>query len=285
MNEKDWLILKILSEELSITKASQKLFISQPALSYRIKQIEKSLNVKIIIRSKKGIQFTTEGEVVLDYALDMLLRLSRVKDEISNSLNGVQGKLRLGVTSNYALYKLPSILQEFLQKYPNVLVNVTTGRSSDIMQLLQKEEVHLGIVRGNHLWSEEKILLDREKLCIISKRKVNTENLPSIPRIDYKTDKTLSTTLESWWHHKFQQAPNITMIVDNMETCKEMVKHGLGYAIVPQLCIKSSDEFFIEIVSSTSIYNRDTWLVYRESLNKLSLIKAFIEFIKPFKEY
>ncbi len=70
------------------------------------------------------------------------------------------------------------------------------------------------------------------------------------------------------------------MKVDQVETCKEMVKSELGYAIIPKVCIKPNEEFYIkEIYLDNSLITRDTWIYYRESLLQLSSIKAFVEFM------
>lgn len=276
MNEKDCQILKVLSEELNITRAARRLYISQPALSYRIKQIEDQFNTSIITRSQKGIQFTTEGEHVLEYAINMLSQLKKTKDLIDNTSKNIGGTIRLGVSSNYAHYKLPSNLQKFLKLYPNVQINVTTGWSSDVTELLRKEEVQIAIIRGNHLWDQKKTLLYKESLSIISKNGVDLHELPNLPRIDYKTDHSLDTSLKNWWYSNYNKPANITMTVDKIETCKEMVKHGLGYAIVPEMCLQENDNLAVKKISK----KRKTWLLYSDSLLKLKLVKAFVKFMK-----
>jgi len=62
MNERDWELLRVLYEVKSITRAADRLFITQPALSIRLKNIESYFNTTLVIRNKKGIQFTSEGE-------------------------------------------------------------------------------------------------------------------------------------------------------------------------------------------------------------------------------
>jgi len=281
MDPKDGEMLIVLAKELSITKAAEKLYISQPALSYRIKQIEKKFGAPIITRSQRGIQFTTEGEYVLNYAREMLTQLRKTKDLIENTSQHTTGTIRLGVSSNYAHYKLPYYLKQFLSKYPAVQIHVTTGWSTDIMELLRKEEIQLAIVRGNHLWNQKKLLLHQEPICIVSKKEINLTDLPNLPRIDYKTDRSLDTILDSWWFEHYDEAPNITMTVDKVETCKEMVKHGLGYAIIPQICLHDNDDLYMKYLKFNSqIQTRDTWLKYQDSLLELSLIKSFINFLK-----
>lgn len=280
MDERDCQIIKVLSEEMNITKSAQRLYISQPALTYRVKQIEKKFGVNIVSRSRRGVEFTPEGEYILEYALNMLKKIRETKDYVQNLSENIQGTLRLGVSTNFAHYKLPAILKEFVSRYPEVQINVTTGWSSRIIELVQMEEVQIGIVRGDHQWNDHKILLSEESICIISSEEIVVEDLLNMPRIDYKTDTSLKKVSELWWPHYFKEPPNISMVVDNIEICKEMVKHGLGYAVVPEISLKPSDKLYKkELKINKPLFNRETWLVYREPLLELDLIKAFVDFI------
>ena len=283
MNEKDWVLLKTLSEEKNITKAAERLYISQPALTYRIKQIEKEFGVSIITRGKRGVLLTMEGEYIVEYALRMLSNLRQTKDFVRNISEGVKGKIRLGVSGNFVHYKLPSLLKTFLTQYPEIHITVTAGRSSEIIQLLKKEEIQIGIVIGNETWDlngGNRVLIQQDPICIISYKEIDMEALPIIPRIDYITGLSLKSIIDNWWKNTYNQPPYITMKVDQVETCKEMVKSELGYAIIPKICIKPNEEFYIKEISlNNSLITRDTWMYYRESLLQLSSIKAFVEFM------
>jgi DNA-binding transcriptional LysR family regulator len=283
VDEKDWVLLKTLSEEMNVTKTAARLYISQPALTYRIKQIEKEFGVSIITRGKKGVLFTTEGEYIVEYAIRMLSNLRETKDFVRNISDGVSGTIRIGVSSNFVHYKFPTLLKDFLIRYPAIHINVTAGRSTEIIQLLKKEEIQIGIVRGNEIWDVNggnRVLIDQDPICIISYEKIDMETLPSIPRIDYKIGQSLKSEIDNWWKNTYKQPPYITMKVDQVETCKEMVKNELGYAIIPKICIKPNEEFYIQEISlNDSFLIRETWMYYRESLIQLSTIKAFVDFI------
>ena len=283
MDEKDWVLLKTLSEERNITKTAQRLYTSQPALTYRIKQIEKEFGVSIITRGKRGVLLTMEGEYIVEYALRMLSNLRQTKDFVRNISEGVRGTIRLGVSGNFVHYKLPSLLKAFLTQYPEIHITVTAGRSSEIIQLLKKEEIQIGIVIGNETWDlngSNRVLIQQDPICIISYKEIDTETLPIIPRIDYITGMSLQSIIDNWWKNTYNPPPYITMKVDQVETCKEMVKSELGYAIIPKVCIKPNEEFYIKEISlDNSLITRDTWMYYRESLLQLSSIKAFVEFM------
>ncbi|MGD9154757.1 MAG: LysR family transcriptional regulator [Bacillota bacterium] len=82
MNEHDWEMLLILAEEKNITRAAERLFVAQSSLSYRIKNLEDELRVPLLLRTKNGILFTSEGEYLLQYAKNMKTQLEQLREYI-----------------------------------------------------------------------------------------------------------------------------------------------------------------------------------------------------------
>ncbi|MCY9669979.1 LysR family transcriptional regulator [Paenibacillus alginolyticus] len=294
MNEQDWSLLDSIYEEQNITKAAERLFISQPALTYRLQQIEQEFGIKVFNRTGKKITFTLEGEHLIHYAKKMLLELRRTKDYLANlHAHEVRGTLRIGASSNFSLYKLPAILKHFVELYPNVQIHLNTGLSSDIFRLLQNDEVQIAFIRGDYQWIEEKYLINEERICVISKHPIELEELPKLPRIHYqigavkskikfKTDPFLSKSIDTWWQEQFRSPPQMTMQVDSVETCKELVKHGLGYAIIPRICLTKEDDLHtIDLTRNDGQFLlRKTWMIYRESAMELASLNQFVNDVK-----
>ncbi|AOC92564.1 putative HTH-type transcriptional regulator YraN [Bacillus amyloliquefaciens] len=186
MDEKDWVVLITLFEEKNMTKAAERLYMTQPALSYRLKNLE----------AQFGVRLFSEGEYLVEYAKEMLREFRKMKDDILNMSHEVSGVLRLGVSSNFAQYKLPAILKRFSDQYPSVQLHVNTGWSAKVMDLLHHSGVHLGIMRGNYDWQGEKQLLNEERLYLISKTEINSEDLPKLPMIYYQTDASLKSLIQ-----------------------------------------------------------------------------------------
>ncbi|WP_026574960.1 LysR family transcriptional regulator [Bacillus sp. UNC438CL73TsuS30] len=281
MDEKDWVAIKVLFEEKNISRASERLYISQPALTYRLKNLEKELGTELFFKIKGGIEFTSEGFYLADYAEEMIKKLQQTKDYILNMKEEVRGTLRLGVSSNFAQYKLPKLLKQFSTEYPNVQFSVNTGWSTSIMNLLNSSSVQLGILRGNYDWYGAKTMLHEERLCLISKREVDMNKLPELPFIHYQTDSSLKNLINGWWHDRFSEPPLVTMETDRQETCKEMVKNDLGIAILPEICLQPSDNLFtygLSYKNGTPVL-RSTWLMYNKDELQLTTVKTFLTFL------
>ncbi|WP_244163191.1 LysR family transcriptional regulator [Paenibacillus pectinilyticus] len=284
-------MLQYLAEEQSLTKAAERLYITQPALTYRIQQMEKEYGVPIIAKSSKGTRLTPEGSYLADYAKKTLIDLHKMKDYITGMRNEVKGTLRLGVASYFGLYKLPPLLKMFNEACPDVQIHVTSALSPEILDLLHQEAIHVGIIRGEYPWFDAKYLLHDEPIIIISKEEIALEQLPELPHILYyeprikalsQTQSPFSETIQAWWHERYSVPPTITMRVDTYETCKEMVKQGLGYSIVPGVFVKPQDGLYtIPLIrKSGDPIKRNTWMLYRNSSLDLAIVNRYVQFMK-----
>lgn len=284
MDHKDWLILKTISEEKNLTKAAERLYLSQPALSYRVKNLEKDFGANIVLRNTTGIIFTPQGEYLLAYALKMLTQLAITKEQIQNMDNKIQGTLRIGTSAIFAHYELPAILKGFLERYPDVDISLKTGLSSQINKMLQKEAFAVAVLRGDYFWPEEKHLLQEEPICLASPQKIDFKELPTLPRINYGTDSSLRVMLEDWWRENFSIPPKIAMEVDSMDTCRQMVLHGLGWAILPLIGLQQHDSLYTQELhwrDGTPVLRR-TWMLYRNASLELSPVYAFTNYLKEY---
>lgn len=283
LDEKDWKLLVNLYAEKNITKTAKKLYISQPSLTYRIKQLEKEFGITLLHRGNKGITFTSEGEYLVKYAEKMLSELRQAEDALANMNNQLQGTLRLGSSSNFAHYELPSILEGFIYLYPDIDVQLKTGWSTDILELLQSESIHAAFIRGDIKWSGEKMLLSEERMSIVSKHEINLGDLPQLNYIKYDTDQHLKTTLDNWWIKIFDVPAHVSMEVDRIETCKEMVKKGLGFSVMPNMSLRGEDDLYTkEIKIDGQPVTRQSWLLYKSDMIDLKIVESLSHFVKQY---
>jgi DNA-binding transcriptional LysR family regulator len=281
MEYRDWKVIKILFEQKNITRTAELLYISQPALTKRLQQIEKNFGVQIIIRGKRGIHFTPQGEYLVKCANEMLKKLQEINDNIINMDEKVMGTLRIGASYLVTRTKLPRLLKLFKDKYPDVEYSVTTGWSEQVYQSLINEDVQIGLLRGDYMWQEGKSVLFHEPLMLIYYKEINIEDLPNLPRIDYGSDKKLKEMINNWWSDHFTVPPKVSMTVEKSDTCKEMIINGLGYAIIPGEVMDGTEDLFkIELSNkSGEPIVRDTWMFYHEESLDLKLVKAFVDFV------
>lgn len=141
-------MLVVLSEELNMRKASERLFVSQPALSQRLQTIEKSGEPKSFSFTK-GLTVTSAGEQIIQFAKEVTTEQDRVRERIDELEGDIHGTLKLAVASIIGQHWLPKVLKRYVEKYPNAKVSLVTGWSSEMLKSLYEDHVHIGIIRGN----------------------------------------------------------------------------------------------------------------------------------------
>lgn len=281
MDEKDWLILKTLHEKKSITKTAASLYISQPALTNRVHQIEQRFGVNIAIRSRKGIEFTPEGEYLVRCAHEMLDKIRSMDEGIKNMDEVISGTLRIGASHFCTKYLLPEILFRFKEEHPQVEFKLITGWSSDISRLVYNGDLHVGFIRNENSWSGERCLLYEEKTFICSKNEINLADLPHLPQIGYQSELSTEMALDRWWSENYNEPPHIAMEVDRVDTCREMVLKGLGYAFLPEMIARSIPGVYMQelVFKSGASFKRSTWVVANQEAQQLKLVNCFVKFV------
>lgn len=282
MENRDWLIIQALHAEKNITRAAQLLYMSQPALTSRLQHIEREFGVQIVHRSTKGIQFTQEGEFLVCSAAEMVAQLGRIKNEV-RSLSGVGcGTLEIGASNYFTMYMLPKLLQQFKAAYPHADFKVTTDWTKNIFSLIYNQKAHVGFVSVDYGGCKNMHLLYGEPVCVAYTKQFRFEELPLLPRVEYESDYLLKSQIDKWWRENFQQPPLVNMHVDKLATCKEMVKHGLGYAILPERIIAGIpgiEKLVLKDADGSPIV-RKTWMIYSSDTLRLPIVGIFVDFIK-----
>lgn len=284
MDKKDWTILQMVYAEKNISKAAERLYISQPTLTYRLQQIEKEYDIKLLYRGRRGVEFTEQGELLVKYAKDMLKQQQEMEELLWNSGNEVRGTLRLSVSRTFAFYRLPQILKAFNEQFPKVEFHVNTGVNIDVVQSIYKQDAHIAVVRGNHSWPSKQITITEENITVLSSQEINLTDLPSMRRISYKTDPTLEMVVDNWWKENFTTPPISSMNVDNVEMAKRMVLNGLGYCIAPSIVLEKNDKLH-KIFLSDTLGSPIVWktnVLYREELLELAMVREFVHFIQEY---
>ena len=278
----DWLILKTINQEKSITKAAAKLYITQPAITRRLKNLEDEFHCTILIRNPNGITFTPQGIELLAYANKALKDFRHLTESLELMGNTPRGSLSIGVSRVFANHELPAILKTFTQKYPQVKINLRTDLSKNIYKLLQQDEITLAVIRGEYNWNGETVLLQDEPICLVADKQLSMEDLPKMPFI--VAESSIHSLTEEWWCENFTQAPNITSYVDSIDTCREMVINGLGWSIMPHMGLPDNKQLFIKplYLKDGTPLHRPTCILYRHPCGELPSLRVFVEHMKSF---
>ena len=281
MDEKDFEILETLAQTKNITHAADLLYITQSALSKRIGALEQELGVTLMLRSRQGIRFTAEGEEVLYYTRNAASCLKQMRDAIKQNQEYISGTLHAGFSIHYAQYDLPEILMRYRTLYPQVDTHITTDQSRKVFLEIMNGNIDIAVVRGEYAWKEHKLLLSRENICAIYNNSYKGKSLNDIPYINRKTDSVLERQIAQWLRENNLHPERHGIYVDNISTCVEMVERGIGWAIVPEICLKNfSGQIQPLRFENGEPFVRSTYLLYTDLSLSLPQVKAFIDTIR-----
>lgn len=284
MDFTDYVVLETLEKDLNITTAAERLYITQPALTYRIKSMEKELETDLLIRTPKGVVFTSEGHLAVQFAKETLKRYRQLKEDISSMREEVKGFVNVFASPVLVKYGLPELLNSFTSRYPNISIYIKSDMSSKAHDKIMNDEVHVALIRGKRINQFKSYCLAVDPIILISKKKVKLKDLPHIPYIKYTTDATLEREIKHWWFEHFNTPPKTVMQINNTFAVRELVSRGLGFSILPGVAdLHEGDYKATNLVDKNNKeLTRESLLVYKEHTEKIRAAKAFIDFVKEF---
>ncbi|MFC4557052.1 LysR family transcriptional regulator [Virgibacillus kekensis] len=277
MKIEDYELLLKLNEIGTIRGTAKAVLISQPAVTQRLKYIEGYFEQPIFIRTSKSLVLTPAGELILKHAEKVMEGERDLMNSLAESSKEVQGTLSIACSSLVSQRYLPSILAEYTKEYPKVAIDLVTGISEDIKK--DHKNYHVCIIRGEKLKESVSERLFEDPLYIFDTEPFPKNKLKERPLISFKSDDSMHELVDNWlYYHQSQLKPEKTIRVDQIETCKQFMKQGLGMAVLPKSVSDSMmDEYpNISLKLEGKPVTRDTWLCYQEGVRKLPQVDKFI---------
>ena len=283
IKDSDWEILYKLYETPNMTKVADMLYISQPSLTKRVKNMEKEFGVKIINRTSKGVKFTSEGEYLAKKAKEYMEFIKNVKEGLNSYKTELEGTIKVGSPYTYSKFELTDVLFEYSKVNKNVKFEIINDQSNNLFKMVLKNHIELGFICGDFDGDVNKILVKQNKAYIVSKEPINLEKLSQMQRIDYKTNDKSKEILDRWWRKTYGENPPIGMFAGYVEFAWQLVDKGLGYACcflpdgfekVYNLCLTP----ILDDEGNNII--RNTWLVYPKKKQMSTVVKDFVQFVE-----
>lgn len=136
------------ANRLSFTKGAKELFITQPAVSKHIQELEEQYKIKLFDRNGSKISLTNAGELLMEHTKDIFEIYREIDFDLSALINQQRGVLRLGASTTISQYIIPPLLARFHQKSQEIKVNLINGNTEQIENALLNKEIEIGIVEG-----------------------------------------------------------------------------------------------------------------------------------------
>ncbi|BEJ46939.1 LysR family transcriptional regulator [Staphylococcus epidermidis] len=278
----DYRLLITLDETKTLRKAAEILYISQPAVTQRLKAIETAFGVEIFIRTKKQLITTTEGSMIIEHARDMLKRERLFFDKIQAHIGEVNGTISIGCSSLIGQTLLPEVLSLYNSQFPNVEIQVQVGSTEQIKA--HHRDYHVMITRGNKVMNLSNTHLFNDEHYFIYP-KDRKEDVTKLPFIEFQADPIYINQIKQWYNDHLGHDYHATITVDQVATCKEMLLSGVGVTILPKIMMKNIDKNMFEFEKVTIDKKpliRSTYMSYDASMLQLPQVDAFVNLMLNF---
>ncbi len=251
------------AKEGNITRASEVLYISQPAVSMVIKNLEEELNAKLFIRSKKGVVLTPTGQKIFDEVEKGLNHFSQLSSIVKKEIDNLQGELNIGCGSNAGKKFLTKPLKKFLSLHPNIVVNQIKEVQEELFSMLSNGKLDLVISQFNG--EEENLKFTR--LNNVSYVFVKNPDLKEMRFIKYHDGSFMNNLFNGFIEKKgLGNIPHIK--VSGYSLAIELASAGLGVTIAPLFMVEDKiKEGKLEIVyKDYKLPSAEFGYFYNESL-------------------
>lgn len=281
-------IFKMVCEEESITKAAKKLFMTQPAVSSTINELETYLGVYLFDRISGRIYLNETGKLFLT----RVTKLLDIYDDLEQNVKGLEdtATIKIGSSITIANFILPKAIVEFEKDYKNTPIKVIVGNAGKIEQMLYNNEIDLGLIEGV-IHNEEliKIPFSSYKLAIICSPKhklagddpVDIKKLIKERLLLREKGSAIRDVFDSaLLLHNLRANPEWTSI--NSQALINAVKQNLGISVLPKILIEQeieSGEIFEIKINDFQLVNVNH-IVFHKNKFQTKNFKILIEIIK-----
>lgn len=238
----------MVAEMRSFSRAAEKLFITQPAISKRISTLEFALDCQLFDRLGKSVQLTQAGEALIPSYQRIISELDETQRIISNLRTQVSGHLKFGTSHHIGLHRLPPILRQYTRQYPDVELDIQFMDSEQAAALILKGSIELALITLPDsieeplttipVWSDPmECVVARDHVLAVSETATRAQLIEHgvlIQSHSTHTRNIIDTALN------LDKDIKIIMESNYLETIKAMIQNGLGWGVLPESMIDDS---------------------------------------------
>ena len=232
-----------LAKDLHFRKASEKLYISQSALSKQIMQLEDYMDVKLFVRENKKVKLTKSGDYLIHQVEQLQNFITTSVEKCKAIDSGYEGEIKIGFVGSAMQNVIPKLIMQSQKKYPDLHFTLNEMSNTHQIESLQNNIIDLGFVRMNRLpkgLALHKVFTDYFTLVLPKNHKLTRRNFKSLAQCETEAFILFSSDYSSTYYEKimsiFSDAgfqPKISHKSIHANTIFKLVESGLGVAIVP----------------------------------------------------
>ena len=280
-------IFYVVAKNKHMTRASEELHISQPAISQSIKKLEDQLGGALFLRSNKGMELTEEGKMFYEYVKGALELITNAENEFTSFKDLSKGEIKIGCSTTLTKLVLMDVLKEFHKDYPNISINITNGLTKDLINDLKLGKLDLVIYNESNI---KETNLTLEKIKDIKegfiynpefyKDEVNSfEDLNNYPLILQKEESNSRKLLDQIaLNNSVKLIPKMEVVSQELIVEFTNIGLGIGYSIID--LAKRNFSNLKELNINKKLPNINIYLATNKSVSLTFASKVFIKYLK-----
>jgi DNA-binding transcriptional LysR family regulator len=231
----------------SFSAAAERLQLTQPAVSLQVRQLERSLKATLVERVGRKTRPTAAGAALLTHAQQINAAVASAVDAVAHHTTDTAGRVRLGTGATACIFLLPPILRELRTALPSLEITVTTGNTAEIAKAVEDNTIDIGLVTLPVSGRSFEItpVLDDEFVLIAPRdmalpARITPAVLATRPVVLFEPGGNTRRTADEWLA-RGGVALKPLMSLGSVEAIKEMVRAGLGCAILPGMAVSAKN--------------------------------------------
>lgn len=270
-------VLLTVIDQGSFSKAAKLLFMTQPAVSQYIKQLETEIGASLFDRSSKKLQVTGAGRIVESYIRQLKELEREMERTLHTYLEEVKGEVSIGASYSFGEYILPNMLATFLSEYPEVIPKIDIHNTSDITTAVLEGKIDVGIIEGKMMHPQlEMRKLTRDEMVVVSSHAdVNIHEANWILREKGSgTRDAMDTFLQ-----REQVQPKRLYEYGSTQLIKESVIAGIGISYLSKWTIQRElmDRRICIIDEKRYAMSREFYCIQRKGTVRSKAVDVFVQ--------
>ncbi len=279
---------------LSFTKAAETLHMTQPAVTFQVRQLEEYFNTRLFDRTHNRISLTEAGKKVYEYADDIFDLYNEMENAVREMTGEISGALTIGASTTIAEYMLPTLLGDFREKYPDVTIHLKVSNTEGVVSMVENNTIDLGVVEApvnnknlvvENCKNDHLVAIVPPGHVLASERYLNVQQMLKFPFICREEGSGTREVISDYLDHLpgCGEGLKIAMELGSPEAVKGAVEAGMGISVVSRATIQKELKLgSLVALNLDPPLQRPFSFVHQKQKFRLRVMEELLEFARSY---
>jgi LysR family cys regulon transcriptional activator len=285
-------IYEVARHDLNVSATAESLYTSQPGISKQIRLLEDELGVQIFTRSGKHLtNITPAGTRILEVTTEILQLTKKIQDIAADFVCEDKGLFRIATTHTFSRYLLPSIIESFTKKYPEVRLHLHQGINAHVDHMLDHGDVDLVIYGEQDVWFNDKVQVPcfLWHQCIVVPRdhplahetQITLEKLATFPLLAKLTPNGRVSDIEKIFREQGLE-PDFVITATDSEILKSYIRMGMGVGLIARMAYNPDKDSDLKLINADHLFApKRAKIVFHKNFFFRKYVIDFVRMLAP----